>query len=143
MAKDLASKLKLLDASQRLVDAQSRLATNLGEQQKLKEQIAGAEADRDGFVGEWQRKLAEDMAQTRSDRDATAARLSKAQLRHELDVMTAPARRDRARGGAAAGGLGAAGSRDADAARAEPTRRCSSRCRSTPATWRGCVSAIR
>ena len=30
------------------------------------------------------------MAQTRSDRDATAARLSKAQLRHELAVMTAP-----------------------------------------------------
>jgi hemolysin D len=90
VAKDLASKLKLLDASQRLVDTQSRLETNLGEQEKLKEQIAGAQADRDGFVQEWQRKLAEDMAQTRSDRDATAARLSKAQLRHELAVMTAP-----------------------------------------------------
>jgi len=90
VAKDLASKLKLLDASQRLVDTQSRLETNLGEQQKLKEQIAGAQADRDGFVQEWQRKLSEDMAQTRSDRDAAAARLSKAQLRHELAVMTAP-----------------------------------------------------
>jgi hemolysin D len=90
VAKDLASKLKLLDASQRLVDAQSRLETNLGEQQKLREEIAGAEADRDGFVQEWQRKLSEDMAQTRSDRDAAAARLSKAQLRHELAVMTAP-----------------------------------------------------
>jgi len=84
VAKDLASKLKLLDASQRLVDTQSRLETNLGEQQKLKEQIAGAQADRDGFVQEWQRKLSEDMAQTRSDRDATAARLSKARLRHDL-----------------------------------------------------------
>jgi len=90
VAKDLASKLKLLDASQRLVDAKSRRETNLGEQQKLKEQIAGAEADRDGFVQEWQRKLAEDMAQTRSDRAAAAARLSKAQLRHDLAVMTAP-----------------------------------------------------
>ena len=90
VAKDLASKLKLLDASQRLVDAKSRLEANLGEQQKLKEQIAGAAADRDGFVQEWQRKLAEDMAQTRSDRDAAAARLSKAQLRHDLAVMTAP-----------------------------------------------------
>lgn len=90
VAKDLASKLKLLDASQRLVDDKSRLETNLGEQQKLGEQIAGAEADRDGFVQEWQRKLAEDMAQTRSDRDAAVARLSKAQLRHDLAVMTAP-----------------------------------------------------
>jgi hemolysin D len=90
VAKDLASKLKLLDASQRLVDAKSRLETNLGEQEKLKEQIAEAQADRDGFVQEWQRKLSEEMAQTRSDRDATAARLSKAQLRHELAVITAP-----------------------------------------------------
>src|SRR5271169_2071332 len=90
VAKDLASKLKLLDASQHLVDAKSRLETNLGEQEKLKEQIAEAQADRDGFVQEWQRKLSEEMAQTRSDRDATAARLSKAQLRHELAVITAP-----------------------------------------------------
>jgi HlyD family secretion protein len=90
VAKDLASKLKLLDASQRLVDAKSRLETNLGEQQTLKEQIAQTQADRDGFVQEWQRKLSEEMAQTRSDRDAAAARLSKAQLRHELAVMTAP-----------------------------------------------------
>jgi len=87
--KDLASKVKLLDASQRRVDAQSRLDTNRGEQQKLKEQIAGAEADRDSFIQEWQRKLSEDMAQTRSDRDATAARLSKAQLRRQLTVMRA------------------------------------------------------
>jgi HlyD family secretion protein len=90
VVKDLASKLKLLDASQRLVDAKSRLETNLGEQQKLNEQIAQAQADRDGFVQEWQRKLSEEMAQTRSDRDAAAARLSKAQLRHDLAVMTAP-----------------------------------------------------
>jgi len=90
VAKDLTSRLKLIDASQHLVDAKTRLDTNLGEQQKLAEQIAGAEAERDGFVQEWQRKLSEDMAQNRSDRDATAARLSKAQLRHDLAVMKAP-----------------------------------------------------
>jgi hemolysin D len=90
VAKDLASKLKLIEASQRLVDAKTRLDTNLGEQQKLAEQIAGAEAERDGFIQEWQRKLSEEMAQTRSDRDAAAARLSKARMRNELAVMTAP-----------------------------------------------------
>lgn len=90
VAKNLASKLKLIEASQRRVDAQTRLDTNRGEQRRLAEQIAGAEAERDGFVQEWQRKLSEEMAQTRSDRDAAAARLSKAQLRHELAVMTAP-----------------------------------------------------
>jgi membrane fusion protein, hemolysin D len=35
--------------------------------------------------------LSEEMAQTRSERDAVAARLSKAQLRHDLSVLHAPA----------------------------------------------------
>jgi hemolysin D len=90
VAKDLASKLRLIDTSQRRVEAQSRLATNLGEQQKLADEIAAGQADRDAFIGEWKRKLAEEMAQTRSDRDATAAQLSKARLRHNLAVLRAP-----------------------------------------------------
>ena len=90
VAKDLASKLRLIDTSQRRVEAQSRLATNLGEQQKLADEIAAARAERDAFIGEWKRKLAEEMAQTRSDRDSAAAELSKAELRHRLAVLRAP-----------------------------------------------------
>jgi len=90
VAKDLASRLRLIDTSQRRVEAQSRLGANLGEQQKLADEIIAAQADRDAFIGEWKRKLAEEMAQTRSDRDATAAQLSKAQLRHSLAVLRAP-----------------------------------------------------
>lgn len=91
VAQSLASKLKLLDTSQRLVEAKNRLDTNLGEQLKLAEQIAGAFAERDSFVHEWQRKLSEEMAQTRSDRDGAAARVAKAELRHDLSVMRASA----------------------------------------------------
>jgi hemolysin D len=90
VAKDLASRLRLIDTSERRVDAQSRLATNIGEQQKLGAQIAAATADRDAFIDEWRRKLAEEMAQTRSDRDVAAAELAKAQLRHNLTVLRAP-----------------------------------------------------
>jgi membrane fusion protein, hemolysin D len=90
VARDLASKLKLIDTSERRVEAQSRLDTNLGEQRKLADEIATAQADRDAFIGEWKRKLAEEMAQTRSDRDATVAQLSKAKLRHDLAVLRAP-----------------------------------------------------
>lgn len=89
--KNLASRLKLLDTQQRLVEAQSRLDTNRGEQNKLGEQIAQAQAERDAFAGEWRRKLSEELAQTRSERDATAARLSKAALRRQLAVLRAPA----------------------------------------------------
>jgi hemolysin D len=90
VASNLASRLKLLDTTEHLVEAKSRLSTNLGEQQKLEAQIAQVAAERDAFVSEWRRKLAEELAKTRSDRDATAAQLSKARLRHQLSVMRAP-----------------------------------------------------
>jgi hemolysin D len=90
VASQLASKLKAIETERSLVDARTRLDTNQGEQQKLIQQVAETEADRDAFIHEWNRKLAEELAQTRSDRDHDAAKLSKAQLRHELAVMTAP-----------------------------------------------------
>jgi hemolysin D len=90
VASQLASKLKAIDTRRSLVEARSRLATNLGEQQKLVQQIAETQAERDAFIQEWQRKLAEELAQARSDRDQSVARLSKAQLRRQMAVMTAP-----------------------------------------------------
>jgi hemolysin D len=90
VAKDLASKLRLIETSERRVEAQSRLDTNLGEQRKLADEMTQAHAELDAFVGEWKRKLAEEMAQTRGDRDMTAAQLSKARLRHDLAVLKAP-----------------------------------------------------
>jgi hemolysin D len=90
VARQLVSKLKAIDTKRSLVESRTRFDTNLGEQQKLVQQIAATEAERDAFIHEWDRKLAEELAQTRSERDQSAARLSKAQLRHDLAVMTAP-----------------------------------------------------
>jgi hemolysin D len=91
VAQNLVSKLKLLDMSQRLVEAKDRLGTNTGEQLKLQEQIAGAVAERESFIHEWRRKLSDELAQTSGERDAAAARLSKAKMRHDLSIMRAPA----------------------------------------------------
>ncbi len=90
VAQNLASKLKLLDTSQRRAEAKGRLDTNLGEQQKLSHQIAEAFAERDAFIYEWRRKLSEEMSQTRNDRDTAGARLSKAERRNQLSVLRAP-----------------------------------------------------
>jgi membrane fusion protein, hemolysin D len=90
VARNLASKLKLIETSEHLVQAKSRLSTNLGEQERLAKQIAETEASRDAFVSEWGRKLGEELAKTRSDRDAAAAQLSKAQLRRQRAVLRAP-----------------------------------------------------
>lgn len=86
----LASKLKLIETNEHLVDAKTRLADNLGNQQKLMHQISETQADRDAFIAEWRRKTAEELAKARSDRDSAAAQLSKAQLRHQLSVLRAP-----------------------------------------------------
>jgi HlyD family secretion protein len=90
VAKDLASKLKLIETTQSRLEAQSRLATNAGEQQKLSHAIAEAAAEREAFVDDWRRRLAEELVATRGDRDATTAQLSKARLRRRMAVLRAP-----------------------------------------------------
>jgi HlyD family secretion protein len=90
VAQSLTSKLDLLDAQQRLVEAKSQLETNLGEQEKLQEQIAEESSEWEAFAQEWQRKLSEQQAETMNDRNTTAARLSKATLRRQLSVLRAP-----------------------------------------------------
>ena len=90
VANNLASKLKLIETSEHLIQVKARFATNQGEQEHLSKQIAEAQAERDAFVSEWGRKLGEELAKTRSDRDAAAAQLSKAQLRHKMATLRAP-----------------------------------------------------
>ena len=90
VAKDLASKLKLIETTQSLLEAQSRLDTNDGEQQKLTHAIAEAGAEREAFVDDWRRRLAEELVTTRGDRDTTAAQLAKARLRRRMAVLRAP-----------------------------------------------------
>jgi hemolysin D len=88
--RSLTSKLELLDAQQRLVEAKSRLGINRGEQHKLEEQIAQETSDWEAFTQEWQRKLSEQQAKTMSEKNAIEARMSKAKLRSELSVLRAP-----------------------------------------------------
>jgi hemolysin D len=90
VANALTSKLKVIETDEHLVDAKTRLANNLGDQQKLKQQVLATQADRDAFIAEWRRKTSEELAKARSDRDGAAAQLSKAQMRHQLAVLRAP-----------------------------------------------------
>src|SRR5262249_19364189 len=90
VARNLASKLKLIETGEHLVQTRSRLSTNRGEQQRLSQQSAETQAERDAYISEWGRKLAEELAKTRSDRDGVAAQLSKAQLRRRMAVLRAP-----------------------------------------------------
>ena len=88
--RNLASKLRLFDAKEHLAEAKARLDANRGQQHELAAEIAAAGAEREAFVSEWKRKLAEALAETRAERDAAAAEFEKAQLRHRLSVLRAP-----------------------------------------------------
>src|SRR5204862_3189634 len=55
VASNLASKLKLIETSEHLIQAKSRHSTNNGEQQRLTKQIAQMQAERDAFISEWGR----------------------------------------------------------------------------------------
>jgi HlyD family secretion protein len=90
VASNLASKLKLIETSEHLIQAKTRLSMNNGEQQRLTEQIAETQSEREAFVSEWGRKLGEELAKIRADRDAVAAQLSKAQLRRRMAALRAP-----------------------------------------------------
>ena len=89
--RNLASKLRLFDAKEHLAEAKARLDANLGQQHELAAEIAATGAEREAFVSEWNRKLAEEMATTRGERGTAAAELEKARLRHRLSVLRAPA----------------------------------------------------
>lgn len=91
VARNLASKLKLIGTSEHLVEAKSRLSANLGEQHQLTQEIAGTKAERDAFVAQWKRKIADGLAKTRAERDEVAAALAKARLKSKLAVLRAPA----------------------------------------------------
>jgi chromosome segregation ATPase len=88
VAKDLASKLPLMRVSEHLADITIRIETNLREQQKVTEQIAAESGERDAFIMEWHRKLTEEIANVRSERDGVAARI--ASLQDPFLVLTAP-----------------------------------------------------
>jgi hemolysin D len=91
VAESLASKLKLIETSERFVEAKTQLAADLGEQQQLRQKIAETQAERAAFIAEWNSKIAEELAQTRAERDGVAAQLQKAQLRRKLAVLRSPA----------------------------------------------------
>ncbi|MGH7096536.1 MAG: HlyD family type I secretion periplasmic adaptor subunit [Stellaceae bacterium] len=91
VARQLASKLKLIATTEQLVEAKAQFTTNLGEQQQLHQQIQETAAERAAFAAQWQRKLAEQLAQSRAERDGVAAQLAKAQLKRTLAVLRAPA----------------------------------------------------
>lgn len=81
---------QLIEAKAKQLETLSKLTENRQDQTKLAEQITAAESDRDAYMNEWSRKLAEEFEKTAKDYDSAATKLAKAKRRADLIAMTAP-----------------------------------------------------
>jgi HlyD family secretion protein len=89
-SKGLGHKNQLLEAKLKEVDSLSKLIESQRDQIKFTEEIVQAESDRDSYLNEWNRKLAEEYQTTSKDLDTAVAKLTKADRRGQLVAMTAP-----------------------------------------------------
>jgi HlyD family secretion protein len=88
--KGLVSKRALLEAKTRELDVLSKVTENKRDKGRLSEAILIATSDRNAFVNEWSRKLAEEFEKMGNERETAAAKLTKAKRRSDLITMTAP-----------------------------------------------------
>jgi hemolysin D len=89
-AKGLSLQRQVIEAKAKELDALSKLNENKQDQTRLAEQITAAASDRDAYINEWSRKLAEEYEKTANDLDTAAVKLAKAARRSDLIAMISP-----------------------------------------------------
>ncbi|WP_227544631.1 HlyD family type I secretion periplasmic adaptor subunit [Sapientia aquatica] len=86
-----AVRARLLDAQDRLLEAQRSLEMSKNRQYELQRELAAAQADRRSYDTGWRQKVMEEMLNVQRDRDAIKDQLQKADLHNKLVILTAPA----------------------------------------------------
>jgi HlyD family secretion protein len=85
------AKLQLLNARDRRMEVERDLIMTHNKEQELNAELASAQSDRAAFGKGWRQKALEDMLAATRDRDSVNEQLQKADKRHELISLTAPA----------------------------------------------------
>jgi HlyD family secretion protein len=85
------AKLQLLQAQDRRLEVERDLVMTHNKEKELTSEIASAQADRAAFGKGWRQKSMEDLLSVTRDRDGVAEQLQKADKRHQLVQLTAPA----------------------------------------------------
>jgi hemolysin D len=84
------SRLQLLEATSQVLTLRGQLHDLKNREAELLHEHSAIIADSQAFTGEWQRKLSEELIQTRRERDDVAERLAKAERRSSLVSLIAP-----------------------------------------------------
>ena len=85
------AKLQLLNARDRRMEVERDLIQTHNKEQELIAELASAQSDRAAFGKGWRQKALEDMLAATRDRDSVNEQLQKADKRHELVQLVAPA----------------------------------------------------
>ena len=91
VAQNFGARAQLLQARDKRLEVERDLTLSKNHQQELKRQLAAAEADKSTFELSWKQKMLEDLLATSHDRETQEEQLRKANRRHNLITLTAPA----------------------------------------------------
>lgn len=84
------SRLQLLEATSQALALRGQINDLRHREGELLHEQAEIEAERTAFVGEWHRRIAEELVESRRERADIAERLAKAERRSSLVALTAP-----------------------------------------------------
>ncbi|HRF12744.1 MAG TPA: HlyD family type I secretion periplasmic adaptor subunit, partial [Candidatus Accumulibacter phosphatis] len=90
VAQQYAVRARLLDAQDRLLEAERGAQMARSREQELQKERTGLEAERLSFQTGWRQKIMEELLALSRERDSVNEQLQKADKRHQLVVLTAP-----------------------------------------------------
>lgn len=91
VGKKLAPRSRLLEAQDRLLEAQRTLELSRNRQIEISRELAALQAEKTSFETGWRQRLLEEQLTVSRERDAVADQLQKASRRQSMVVLTAPA----------------------------------------------------
>jgi HlyD family secretion protein len=90
VAKKLAARSRLLDAQDRLLEAERSMEMARNKQLETKREIAALEAEKMSYETGWRQKILEESLSVSRERDSVNEQLQKADKRSKLVVLTSP-----------------------------------------------------
>jgi HlyD family secretion protein len=91
VAQKFAVRARLLDAQDRLLEAQRSLEMSKNRQLEMQRELAAAEAEKRSYDTGWRQKIMEEMLNVERDRDSVKEQLQKADRHNKLVILVAPA----------------------------------------------------
>ena len=91
VAQNFGAKVRLLEAQDKRLEVERDLMLSKNREQELTRELAGLQAEKSAFEKGWRQKGMEELLAITRERDALFEELQKADKRHKLETMYAPA----------------------------------------------------